>query len=550
MLKHIHPSLQNNIILFYNKIFLTANFPTAWKSAIVIPIPKPNKDHKHAINYRPISLTRTLCKLLEKIINARLMWILEKNSHICQPQSGFRRNRSTIDNLASFDTYIKNSRDLKLHTIAIFFDIQKAYDTAWRYGVLKSLHSYGLRGPLPLFISNFLSNRSIKVRIGRTLSPPAALEEGIPQGCVLSCTLFLIAINTISLSLPNSVSSMIYVDDFTIYASGATTRSIERQLQLALRSLEKWSLRTGFSFSPAKTTSIHICRKHHCPKLAPSLTLHGTPISCTPTVKYLGVTIDNSYTWKPHLRTLKIKCHKTLNLFKKLSHSSWGSDSPTLVRLYIMLLKPAVEYGLEAYSSAAHSYIDSICTIQNAALRIATGAFRTSPITSLHALTSLLPQSYTSHLKQLNFYLRLVVNTTHPLHDKLIEQDDISAETIIERTPSNSFLSRAHSLHLLYNLDSSIILSESTSAFPPWRIHKLSVCTELFSLSKRDTPGNTLRDAFHDHITAHTNSFCIFTDGSKTADGVGYALFSSRGSSQCRLTNAASIYTAELYAIQ
>ena len=102
-------------------------------------------------------------------------------------------------------------------------------------------------------------------------------------------------------------------------------------------------------------------------------------------------------------------------------------------------------------------------------------------------------------------------------------------------------------LHLLYNLDSSIILSESTSAFPPWRIHKLSVCTELFSLSKRDTPGNTLRD---DHITAHTISFCIFTDGSKTADRVGYALFSSRGSSQCRLTNAASIYTAELYAIR
>ena len=102
MIKNAHPSFQQHILDLYNRIYASRSFPASWKTAIVIPIPKPKKDHTDPLNYRPISLTSCLCKLLEKMVNQRLMWYLEKYQFICPTQSGFRRNRSTTDCLVSF----------------------------------------------------------------------------------------------------------------------------------------------------------------------------------------------------------------------------------------------------------------------------------------------------------------------------------------------------------------------------------------------------------------------------------------------------------------
>lgn len=550
MIKNSHPTLITSIVHLFNKIFINNEFPNAWRSAIVVAIPKPGKDHRKPENFRPISLTSVLCKLLEKIVNFRLVWYLETNGYITQSQSGFRKNRSTTDNLVCFETFLRDAADKRLHTIAILFDIAKAYDTAWRCGILRTLHDIGLRGALALFLSNFLSDRTLKVRIGSQLSDPVIIEEGVPQGSVLSCTLFIIAMNKIANNLPPTVQSMLYVDDFIIYASGPTSRSIERQLQIALNNLKIWSIQTGFKFAPLKTYSIHICRKRNCPKTAASLTLENIPIRCVDTVKLLGLTIDNSLTWRKHIELTKRKCHNTLNLFKKLSNCKWGSDCVTLVRLYIMLLKPLMEYGLEAFSGAAETYINSLSTIQNAAIRIATGAYRTSPVPSLHALTSVLPHSYTSHLKQINYYLRLVVNSNHPLNPALINDEDLNQEEILAHTPTRSFLARGHSLHLLYQINTSSILTEIYPHQPPWRIDKLRICTHMYSIKKNQYPHTVIKDIFTDHLNNHGNQLHIYTDGSKTNEGVGYAYQTPNHSQKCRIPTEASIYTAELLAIR
>ena len=188
MIKHSHHTLKQQLLHLYNKIFMTGQFPTDWSSAIIIPIPKPGKDHTDPNNYRPISLTNCLCKLLEKIINHRLVWFLENNKLINKYQFGFRKIRSTTDNLIILENEVQQSLNARNHFIAVFFDIQKAYDTAWKYGILQKFHQYGLRGSLPNFIKGFLLNRSIKVRVGNSLSEEYAVDEGIPQGSVLSCT--------------------------------------------------------------------------------------------------------------------------------------------------------------------------------------------------------------------------------------------------------------------------------------------------------------------------------------------------------------------------
>ena len=86
--------------------------------------------------------------------------------------------------------------------VTAFFDLEKAYDITWRHGILRTLHSIGMRGNLPLFVRSFLQNRTFRVRVGTALSRPYSKEEGVPQGSVLSVTLFGLAINDRKKSSP------------------------------------------------------------------------------------------------------------------------------------------------------------------------------------------------------------------------------------------------------------------------------------------------------------------------------------------------------------
>ena len=170
MIKAAHSIMQTLILNSFNRIFSEQAFPTAWKTNIVIPIAKPQKDSYDPKNYRPISLASCMCKLLEKMVNVRLMWYFERNGQINTAQCGFGKNKNTADALIQFELDIQAAIARKQHTVAIFFDISKAYDTAWRRGVIQTLHECGLRGHMPVFVSNFLVGRRICVRIGKVLS--------------------------------------------------------------------------------------------------------------------------------------------------------------------------------------------------------------------------------------------------------------------------------------------------------------------------------------------------------------------------------------------
>ena len=113
----------------------------------------------------------------------------------------------------------------KEHVVAVFFDLEKAYDITCRYSTLKDIHKLGLRGRLPTFIENFLADRTMQVRVGSSLSDFYDQEQGVPQGGVLSTTLFSIKINDIVKCLGNLTDCSLYVDDFCIcYRSKAWGR--------------------------------------------------------------------------------------------------------------------------------------------------------------------------------------------------------------------------------------------------------------------------------------------------------------------------------------
>ena len=188
ILKHMPDISLHALLDLFNDIWDDGVFPPGWREATIIPIPKPGKDHTNPTNYRPIALTSCICKTFERMINNRLVWYLEYNGIITAYQSGFRKKRSTIDQIIRLESAVREAFINKEHIVAVYFDLEKAYDTTWKYGIMKDLHDAGLRGHMATFISKFLSNRKFSVRIGGTLSDMYNQEEGVPQGSILSVT--------------------------------------------------------------------------------------------------------------------------------------------------------------------------------------------------------------------------------------------------------------------------------------------------------------------------------------------------------------------------
>ena len=135
------------LLKIFNVLWERGYVSKEWKKATIIQIPKPNKNHSDPQNYRPISLTSCVCKTYEKIINRRLSEYLENNKK-----------------LVRFDTYIRKAFADGRRIVPVFFDLEKAYDMAWRYGIMKDLAGACLKGRLPPFIQDYLRDRSFQVK--------------------------------------------------------------------------------------------------------------------------------------------------------------------------------------------------------------------------------------------------------------------------------------------------------------------------------------------------------------------------------------------------
>ena len=185
-------------------------------------------------------------------------------------QSGFRAERSTNDNFVRLETFIRDAFIKREHVVAVFFDLEKAYHTTWRYGILKDLHSFGPQGRLPNFIKSFFEDRTKKVRVGSTLSDIYDQEQGVPEGAILSITLVSVKLNDTINCLDNKTDGSLYVDDFCICFRLKNMCTIERRLQQCLKRIENWATRNGFKFSKSKSQCVHLCQQwkiHNDPAL-------------------------------------------------------------------------------------------------------------------------------------------------------------------------------------------------------------------------------------------------------------------------------------------
>ena len=212
------------------------------------PIHKSGKPPGNPQNYRPIALTSCIGKVFEQIINTRLVWHLEWNNLIHKNQYGFRKNRSTIDPLNAITSTIMKGFSRGEATSAIFFDIEKSCNTVDRQSTIDQLVAMHIKGKMLKYIHSFLSKRDIQVRVGNTMSNKTPTTRGIPQGSILSVTLFLITINSVLEKLPAMVQGALYADDLVIYSTSRREQASARRLQRAVNNISKWAEERNLKF--------------------------------------------------------------------------------------------------------------------------------------------------------------------------------------------------------------------------------------------------------------------------------------------------------------
>jgi len=548
MIKHLPAEALTYILALYNRIWTEEEFPLKWKSAIVIPIAKEGKDGKDVKNYRPIALTSCLCKLLERIVNNRLTWTLESQQILCQHQYGFRKNRSTTEVLVKLDTAIKKAFCNKQHCISIFFDMQKAYDTTWRRGILNVLYQAGFRGHLPIFIRNFLTERRMKVRVGSVLSDSFEQVEGVPQGSVLSVTCFALAINQLPSCIPQGTECTLYVDDFSIYGVSAYLPALERRMQLALKSVVKWSLEHGFTISKEKTVAMHFTKLRGVfPE--PELKIDNTRLKVVQETRFLGLVLDPKLSYIPHLRSLREKAMKAMNVMKSVSHLAWGAERDTLLTLYRALIRSKIDYGCQIYASANKTSLKMLDAVHHLGIRLSIGAFRSSPVDSLY-IESGEPSLYLRRDKlSLQLYARLMAMEGSPAYIS-VKDTSIDDKLRRNRRMHNTFGYRIRNLFTSLQFEEMTVAENDQYDTAFWIVPEVDRCESVTTWTKSLTPADILRKIHNSHCRAsHINDVAIYTDGSKSLNGVGCAaVFPNRIISH-RLPKHCSIFTAELQAI-
>lgn len=395
------------------------------------------------------------------------------------------------------------------------------------------------------YVENFLSNRKLHVKINNKLSDEKCIENGVPQGENLSVVLFLLAMNKLLEYLPKiGIEAGLFADDLVIYCRGKNIKSLKKLLERTLSNLELWSQSTGFRFSSEKTKAIHFTKLHYN-RHNPRLQFCGKTISYVDNIKFLGLVLDNKLNWKEHIRRLKMDCNQRLNILKVLGHHKWGSHRESLLRIYQALIKSRIDYGCIFYGLAKRTVLKQIDPIQNTAIRLATGAYRTSPTESLEIESSQMPLHYRRRLLTLNYLSNLATNPSVPAFDQIFLKLN-NTMCVKNHSPIHSYI--RSSLSDL-NITLPDIEHNSYNAFPPWTLEQPLSDFTLCKYVKSDTSPEQYRQVYLETLLKYNNFIKISTDGSKFNNQTGAAFVTEGDVFKFRLPDVSSVFTAEAYSL-
>ena len=327
----------NALTTLFNNCIKNEKLPYIWKTATVIPLHKKGSIHLPN-NYRPVSLTCILCKLFEKFIRNHILDFVK--TKIVSKQHGFVQGKSTLSNLLeSIDKIYEYLAEGNTADI-LYLDFSKAFDTVSHYRLITKMRNFGISGNIINIVKDFLSNRTMKVKVGNAFSQSRNITSGVPQGSVLGPLLFLIFIN----DLPDSIKSFVelFADDVKLLA-GPSSQDV---LQADLNNLTEWEEIWKLRFNVDKCKVLHVGSRN----TSFDYKLNNETLVKITEERDLGVVFNNSFGFSNHISEIVSKANQKIGWTMR---NIISREAYVITRVYKTLIRPHVEYCTQAWAPAA-----------------------------------------------------------------------------------------------------------------------------------------------------------------------------------------------------
>ena len=405
LLKKLLPALVAPLTIIFNKSLTEGIFPEAMKKADVVPLYK-SKDNQESNNYRLISLLLTLSKVLEKIMYRRTYSFLESSNQIYKSQYGFRTAHSCENAICELVSEIIKGKQDGMHTLAVFLDLSKAFDSLEHDVLLKKLYKYGIRGVAYKWFESYLHGRQMRVKCnvdssGKTeYSDYMKVTYGTPQGSCLGPLIFLIFTNDLHRHLVYS-SSILFADDTTLYKTHRNLVYLKWCLEDDLCTLSDWFAANKLTLNLDKTVCMLFHKNNKTSEI--ELKIKDMTIINQTETKFLGMWLDQSLSWHNHIQrlTLKIKRNKYL-----LNNGKHLMDQCTKRLVYYAHIASHIQYGILLWgNNASKEQLNRLQKLQTKCLELIQDK---KPNTNLNKTLGILSIEDMVKLENMKFGYKLV----------------------------------------------------------------------------------------------------------------------------------------------
>ena len=327
---------------------------------------------------------------------------------------------------------------------------------------------------------------------------------------------------------------------------GRNVTHVIRNITSAIQEVERWSFEWGFKLSVNKSCYMIITNKRKVNNV--NLTLYGQPLQKVSEFKYLGLWLDNKYTWKTHIQHLETKCKKVINLLRAVAGCNWGADKQALMDIYKALMRSAIDYGCIIYGAAAKTTLQKIDRLQYRALRICTGLMKTTPINAVLIEAGETPLAIRRDKFSLTYWVKL----------KGSGDENPSTSTLKPCWEYSTFQRRGFGWEIgnkvkqfgMENLE--FTKPNPISNVPPWLYPETKVDMSILE-KKREWRLTEIGVKTSVYLRQNYYSYLkIFTDGSKNEHecvSIGVFIPEFNVHISKRISNRLSVYTAEVVAV-